>query len=344
VPPLTAAMESRRVSGEGAMAESCIQPTTESFFRYGVYGISLRSQIPLSLPADSHTGFTEIELLVGSPSAAIQDVQLQKSPWGSYRYAHLEDGSTYARWEGVGEFLVSRDGRCITCARFTEALESFQVYLLGQALSFALVKNGFEPLHATCVIVRGQAVAFLGDSGFGKSSLAASFLQMGHRLLTDDLLTLQKSDDGFTAYPGPPRIKLFPEMARRFIGEPVNSVPMNSGTRKLVIPLDSNRTCGSPVPLRVVYTLLSPGEQAGEQSVRIKPLSPRESFLTLLSNTFNYVILDPSRLQRQFAETARLATIIPVKSLSYPRQAGLLSAVREAILHDLDGHKTTCGA
>jgi hypothetical protein len=347
VPPLTANMELRRVAGKGGVPESCAQPATESLFRYGVYGISLRSQIPLSLPADSYTGFTEIELRMGSSSFfsdAIQDVLLQRSPWGPYRYAHLQDGSSYVRWEGVGEFLVSRDGRCVTCARVTDALESFQVYLLGQALSFALVKNGFEPLHATCVVVDGQAVAFVGDSGFGKSSLAASFLEIGHLLLTDDLLLLRKTDEGFAAYPGPPRIKLFPEMATRFLGEPVNNIPMNSGTRKLIIPLDGDRTCASPVPLRIMYALGSPSDRAGESSVRIEPLSPRRSFLTILSNTFNYVILDPPRLQRQFAETARLATVIPVKQLSYPRRVSSLSAVREAILSDLDGQKTACRA
>jgi hypothetical protein len=347
VPRLTAGMELRRVTGEGGMPESFIQQTKESFFRYGVYGISLSSQIPLSLPADLRAGFTEIELRIGSPSlfsAATQDAHLQESPWGSYRYAHLKNGSSYARWEGVGEFLVSRDGRCVTCARFTDALESFQVYLLGHALSFALVKNGFEPLHATCVVVDGQALAFVGDSGFGKSSLAASFLEVGHLLLTDDLLMLRKSGEGFAAYPGPPRIKLFPEMATRFLGEPVNNIPMNSGTRKLIIPLDGGRACASPVPLRIVYALGPPSDRAGESSVRIEPLSPRKSFLAILSNTFNYVILDPSRLQRQFAETARLATVIPVKQLSYPRRVSSLSAVRDAILSDLDGQQTACRA
>ena len=321
------------------------QPAAESLFRYGVYGISLRSQIPLSLPADSCTGITEIELRMGSSSffsEAIQQVPLQSSPWGPYRYAHLRDGSSYVRWEGVGEFLVSTDGRSVTCARFTEALESFQVYLLGQALSFALVKNGFEPLHATCVVVDGQALAFVGDSGFGKSSLAASFLEVGHLLLTDDLLLLRKGGQEFAAYPGPPRIKLFPEMAARFLGEPAKGVPMNSGTRKLVIPLNRDRTCAHPVPLRIVYALKPPSDQTGKSSVCIEPLSPREAFLTLLRNTFNYVILDPVRLQRQFAETSVLATVIPVKQLYYPRLASSLAAVREAILSDLDGQNTTC--
>ena len=85
--------------------------------------------------------------------------------------------------------------------------------MLGQALSFALVRQGFEPLHATVVVVDDHAVAFLGGNAFGKSSLAACFLEAGYRLLTDDLLILRESSDRILAYPGPPRIKLFPKIA-----------------------------------------------------------------------------------------------------------------------------------
>jgi len=55
----------------------------------------------------------------------------------------------------------------------------------------------------------------LGDSGHGKSSLAACFLAAGHRLLTDDLLVIGESGDYLMAHPGPPRIKLFPAVWRR---------------------------------------------------------------------------------------------------------------------------------
>src|SRR5439155_8977822 len=132
---------------------------------------------------------------------------------------------------------VAADGGRITCRRLEESsLESFQVYMLGQALSFALVRQGFEPLHATVVVIDDQAVAFLGDNAFGKSSLAACFLEAGHRLLTDDLLILQDSPNGgILAYPGPPRLKLFPKMATRFLGQTVNRVHLNADTAKLIL-------------------------------------------------------------------------------------------------------------
>ena len=90
---------------------------------------------------------------------------------------------------------MSADGRHVAAGHLGNAsAESFQSYLLGWVLSFALVKQGYEPLHATAVVVDGKAVAFLGTSGDGKSTLAAAFLHAGHTLLTDDLLLIREID------------------------------------------------------------------------------------------------------------------------------------------------------
>ena len=218
--------------------------------RYGVYGISLRSEVPLSLPEAEEPNLLEIGLSVGQPSMfskAVDGATLRPTPTAWYRHAHLRDGSTYLRWDGLAEFLVSADGFRITFGWIGAASwEAFQVYLLGQALSFALVKRGHEPLHATSVVVDGRAVVFLGRSGFGKSSLAACFLRAGHQLLTDDLLMLREGPEGFTAYPGPPRIKLFPDMARRHLGERATGPPMNLKTEKRVIALEPHQRCVTP--------------------------------------------------------------------------------------------------
>src|SRR5213080_1250086 len=155
------------------------------------------------------------------------------------RRIRLADGSSYVRWDTVGEFLVSPDGLQVRCRQFDLAsTESFQVYLLGQALSFALVNRGFEPIHATVVVVNGEAVVFLGDSGFGKSTLAAPFVSAGYPVLTDDLLILQPGTDRVLAYPGPARIKLFPKAARRFLRDAASGIRMNPDTEKLILPLD----------------------------------------------------------------------------------------------------------
>ncbi len=314
--------------------------STKFAHTYGVYGITLRSQIQLALPEYPGGGLAEFELRMQESSyfsQAVAGTPLHWSHYSTYQYAHLDGGASYVRWNGVGEFLVSGDGRLITCGTLGNAPgESFQVYLLGQALSFALVRSGFEPFHATCVVVDGKAVAFLGDSGFGKSSLAAYLLSVGDRLLTDDLLLLQEKPEGFLAYPGPPRIKLYPDMAQRYLGGVAGGVPMNPETPKLILPLDRDRICDSPVILRAIYELSPPHDMEDSQKVEFESLTTREAFVELSCNTFNYVILDGDRVHRQFNETARIVSVVPVKRLLHPRSLESFPLVRNAILRDLN--------
>ena len=307
--------------------------------RYGVYGIVVVSDTPIALPFSSQGGLGAVECLSAPASAfatAMRGVDFDPRSDAWYRYALLHDGSTYVRWDTVGEFLVSADGHRITSRREEGSSdESFQVYMLGQALSFALVNQGFEPLHATVVVVDGQAVAFLGHHAFGKSSLAACFLEAGYRLLTDDLLILQESSNGILAHPGPPRIKLYPRIARRFLGHPVNGIRMNADTDKLILPIDEHRRCASPVALAAIYTLAAPREVRRGASVTIDALSPREGFVELVKATFNRRIVSPQRLARQFGVMASLTDRVSVKQLTYPRSIDRLPEVLDVVLADL---------
>jgi hypothetical protein len=324
-----------RKEGEGEILPSGHET---NFHRYGVYGISLNSQIPLPLPAASESALGEVELLT-APSdwfvCVTRGAEVLESSSSWYEYSRLQDGSSYARWKGVGEFVVPADGRTIVCRQFDVATaESFYVYLLGQALSFALVRQGLEPLHATAIVVEDGAVVFLGDSGLGKSTLAACFLASGYRLLTDDLLILKQTSRNILAYPGPARIKLFPNLARKYMGKAASGVPMNPFTRKTILPLQPEQTCATPVPLRAIYSIAAV-DDLWKSAIRIESLAPRNAFLELVKNTFNYRIVDAGRLERQFTGTGHLVGAAPVRKVFYPRVLKRLPAVCEALLRDL---------
>lgn len=332
------------------MANRRAWQSAPEFRRYCAYGVAIRSELPLPLPemlgAIRPTLF-EITVRVSSESLSgvvPEGLKLQRSPLSGFDFGQFPDGSSYVRWDDVGEALISQNGRSIACRPFRQTdSESFYVYLLGQALSFALVKSGFEPLHATAVAVEDRTVAFLGDCGFGKSTLAAAFLQAGHRLLTDDLLLLRTTTRGILAYLGPARIKLFPEMASKFPGEASNCVPLNPKTQKLIIPLDSNQMCAEAALLATIYVLAPPDEAAGTD-VRIVPMSQREAFVMLLGSAFNYVITDRDRLLRQFVASQTLVNATIVRRLCYPRSLEFLPLVREAILSDLRANKSEIAA
>lgn len=260
-----------------------------------------------------------------------------KPDW--FHHRRLTDGSDYVRWTGLFEFLISPDGRHITCHALNGASqEIFHTYLVGQVLSLALIKQGVEPLHATVVDVGGQAVAFLGDCGYGKSTLGAAFLEAGYKLLTDDLLVVEPQglhQRRVVAHPGPPRIKLFPRAAAVLLGNPGCGMPMNPDTPKLVIPLLPRQAATAPRPLNAVYVLSPPPSRHRSRHVTIRTIPPRRACLALIANTFNTVVMDSDRLARQFDFAVALASKIPVKSLSGPWGLSRLPAIRDAILADL---------
>src|SRR5882672_7667534 len=85
---------------------------------YHLYGVRLRSEWPLPYRRGPDSWLAEVGLFQGSPSR------------------------------------VSADGRAIAaCPLRRGSREAFHTYLLGQALSFALIKQGFDPLHATTVAI-----------------------------------------------------------------------------------------------------------------------------------------------------------------------------------------------
>lgn len=305
--------------------------------RYSMYGIGFTSPWRLPYSAATDTDADDIQLVEASrnvfhpPMRNRADQPLD----GWFHQQCLPDGSVYLRWNRHFEFLISPDGGRIAGRPFNRASqESFHAYLLGQVLSYVLLKRGFDPLHGSVVVVDGAAVAFLGDCGYGKSSLAASFIAAGHALLTDDLLVIRSNTAGFDVFPGPPRIKLWPRIARTVLSLRHGS-RMNQSTPKLVIPLRAHEAHGLPAPLKAIYVLSRPTNNRRTSKVIIRQPSRRRCFIALLRNTFNALVREPDRLERQFRQASAIAACVPIKMLSYRRDIGLLPAVRRAVLTDI---------
>jgi hypothetical protein len=242
------------------------------------------------------------------------------------------------------EFLIARDGRTIEYRRLKNATsESLTTYLLGQVLSFSLLSYGNDPLHATAVVIDGEAVAFLGNCGYGKSTLGAAFVARGFPILTDDVLALEERKGRWMAHAGPQRVKLFPSVARKVLTRS-NGDALNPGTAKLVLPLRDGEVASRTVPLKALYVLSDPKPsrtRATPSRVRIAPLCGPAAFLALTRSAFNLIQTDRQRLANHFAIAARLAAEVPLKRLVYPRRLDSLDMVCTAVLED--ARKTVSG-
>src|SRR5437667_3632002 len=123
---------------------------------YHLYGLRLRSEWALPFANRSSIWLAEVALRDRSvlPRPPHLDDRSGASRW--FQWVCLPTNAVYLRWPHLFEFLVSPDGREIAAHPLADSLpEIFHTYMQGQALSFALINQGFEPLHATAVDVGG---------------------------------------------------------------------------------------------------------------------------------------------------------------------------------------------
>jgi hypothetical protein len=298
--------------------------------RYRLYGLSLRSSAVLPAPRDAAAGPADVRLLRAPVRSFANARRGAVGTWFAYR--RLRCGDVYLRWTGLVECVVAREGREVRYRAYSESSdEALVTYLLGQILSFALVARGSEPLHATTVLVDGRAVAFIGDCGTGKSTIAAAMLARGYPLLTDDLLSLTNGGARYMAHPGPGRIKLFPRVARALLGR-ADGAPMNARTVKRVLALPRELTSRRPAPLGALYVLQAAPPRS---TVQVKRLTRAEALIEIVRAAFNLICTDRARLERQFAFASALADAVPVRRLRVPRSLSAIPAVCDAVLRDL---------
>lgn len=321
--------------------------TEPGCYDYALYGLRIRSQIKLTLDDIPVQASADVELLPAEPewfADLTSQVTLDHSDW-IHRH-ELANGWSYLRYDELFEFLISPLGDSIHY-RFLASvpLESFQTYALGRAFSFALVKMGYEPLHAATVVVNGRAVAFLGASTFGKSSLATCFVASGYPLLTDDTLRLEERDGGYVAFPGPPRLRIMPRIARLYLGGTANGVVMNPREKdakapKLVFCLSPSQSYARVVPLGAIYVVKPPRKVHRKQKIAIGSLKPLQALMNVISFTHNDELANSGRLSRQLDAAQRLIASVPIRSLAYPRILASLEEVMDAVLEDLKNYDT----
>jgi hypothetical protein len=174
-----------------------------------LYGLRIRSDVVIhqgrSVPAE---GAADLDVVIGPgmvavgeppPGVVLAHDELTDEAW--YSFVREEGGGYVLRYASVCDFLVSADLRRVVVRVVDGAdLEMVSVFVAGALPAFVLIMRGEAVLHASAVDVGGRVLAFVGQSGMGKSTMAALVCAAGGRLVTDDVLRLDTS--------GPPRCYL----------------------------------------------------------------------------------------------------------------------------------------
>src|SRR5262245_38064000 len=191
-------------------------------------------------------------------------------------------------------------------------IRSLQTYLIGPGLGVAIVQRGRLVLHASAVRMDGRVLAFCGEAGCGKSTLAAALVGEGAELIGDDVLPVGVADE-VTVGPGLPLVKLWPDAADMLSIPPNELAVLDPLTGKLRRDVHEGHIA-DPVELDAVVILSVPN------AFSLQRLSRSEAMLALIGNSYAASALHPSGLSDEhFKSTSRLADRVPAWSLSLDR-------------------------
>lgn len=163
------------------------------------------------------------------------------------------DGTYILGLDNVGRFCVE-SGRRIQANPTSGALESeLRLFILGTCFGVLCHQRGLYPLHASAVNINGGAVLFAGDSGKGKSTIAAALGARGHALLADDVSVV---DSDFPHLrPSYPQRKLSPDVMEALgLIHNEGQELIRPGTIKLRVPAAGDFS-PSPLPLSAIYII-----------------------------------------------------------------------------------------
>ncbi len=296
-------------------------------YGYTTFGLRIRS--PLALPelassADADAP-PDVEVRLGLVEAKPDEGEVEESA------SWADEGGVTLYYRSIGRFSI-RDGREIVAEPNSDAGEdAVRMVLLGTALGVILHQRGRLVLHGSAVAHEGGVAAFVGDKGWGKSTMAAALHGRGYPLVSDDVVPVDPgADEAVFVWPGYAQLKLWPDSILASLNGDPSSLPRLYATvekRALRLP-ESVRM--EPLPLKAVYVL------GFGDAVEVVPSSPSRTVAELVRHSYLAVLLQlMDALPLHFSQVTQLVRRVPVFELRRPRDLGRLGEVADVVENHL---------
>jgi hypothetical protein len=300
---------------------------------YHIYGNLIASELELPELLIAADGIPAVTIRIADAASP-----MEVADW--YQAWPLDDGSDWLRFgrTNTGYLLrfplyadvaLTLNGDQIIFYPYTNLpSETIRHLLLDQVLPLAFSCQGWLVLHASAVIAPHGALAFVGVSGNGKSTLAASFTQCGYPLLTDDCLLMQFDHTELWGMPGYASMRLWEDSCDALFASAADTAEVAHYSSKRRMP--TTRQQAEPQAISALYLLDPQADSKGE--IVIRPLSGHAAFICLLQYSFK---LDPSDQHAAIADFPLLSQIAQLPllySLRYDHAYSQLPALHDAIL------------
>ena len=210
-------------------------------------------------------------------------------------------------WVGEGVLRANREGtRGVFTAANGQRFDACRSSELRDGTIAAYMRHlqGKVTLHASCVALGGRAVAFAGNSGAGKSTIAAALCRSSRAaLLADDTLALERSHTGFEVVPTETSHSLRDDSARHM------RLRARAGVKSDVA---ASRAGAGPTALHAIVNLAT-SEKASEPAMR--RLRGPHAFVCVTGQLFRFVLDEPAVDLHDFEQVCALIRAVPIYEL-----------------------------
>jgi len=241
------------------------------------------------------------------------------------------DGAYYISFDGVARFRADFAEKRVTIFDVADETTSEALaHLLNDHVApRILAGSGDLVIHASAVEIGGRLAVFLGETGAGKSTLAASLHSAGHRLVGDDAIILATDANTTTGQSVYPSLRLYQESISAVLGDGVESAPMAHYSDKLRLSLPAlDELDSTPKPIGAFFFLI---DDPSEASVAAHQIPPMLTCMGLVENSFALDTDDASAAAQRLQAASQIVDNVPGFELAYPWDFDLLPKVHAEI-------------
>jgi len=298
-------------------------------YQYRLNDLDINSDIELPELYCSHqaSGTNSIHIATGKTPARLDNAHYSNPIYS------IDQSTILLTIENCARYLI-HNGRKIIIEPFRQAdSNSVRNFLLGPALSLLFHQRKLLTVNASAMIIDGMGVLFIGNSGTGKSTMAASLQQQGFLPMGDTLVTLNTGADGsILVHSGLPHLKLWSDSLNALQLDQQQLAPVRTELNKFIYPL--KEITAMPVPLARIYQLTE--DRLDLDAMRFERANPLES-MTLFSHNISHSGLMPHMglTQQRFQYASAVIKKTPVFRFFRPWNLEQLKPTVDALLQHM---------
>lgn len=171
---------------------------------YEAYGLTIQADIDFFelVELEDFSGEADVSVLEGVGPSELKDPIKSN---GSFQTTVTE-----LLWNKAPLFMAYiKEGRQIVYKAYSNVeIDRFRSYLLNMGLCVILIQRDILPVHCCTIKDDKGATVIMGRSGAGKTSLGTYFYQKNARLMTDDVLPIYNTPEGYRVRGSFPTMRL----------------------------------------------------------------------------------------------------------------------------------------